>query len=89
MKFEWDSAKSDSNLRERGLDFADAIPAFEDASRKIWQDERRDYGEERFNMLAKSAERVFFVAFTLRYGMVRIISFRKANQREISRYEQR
>jgi hypothetical protein len=88
MEFEWDPVKNARSLRERGLDFAAAIPAFEDARKKIWIDERRDYDETRFNMLANCQGRVVHVTFALRAGVVRIISFRKANMREQTRYEQ-
>ena len=88
MKFEWDSQKSEANRLARGLDFVDAIPAFEDANRKIWEDNRADYGEVRYNMLAQYNGRTFFVTFTLRNNVVRIISFRKANKRENVRYDQ-
>jgi uncharacterized protein len=88
LRFERDAAKCELNVRERGLDFADAVSTFEDAARKIWKDDRRDYGERRYSMLAKNAGRIFSVTFTMRNGVVRIISFRKANQREVVRYEQ-
>ncbi len=86
MKFEWDTAKSADNLAKRGLDFAAGIAVFDDTDRKIWEDDRRNYGETRYNMLAKRDGRVFFVTFTLRDDSVRIISFRKANNREITQY---
>ena len=86
MEFEWDPAKNAANRRARGLDFAAAIPAFDDSRRRIWVDDREDYGEVRYNMLAKCGARVVHVTFTLRAGVVRIISFRKANEREQLRY---
>ena len=30
MEFEWDAAKAASNLRKHGVDFADAVTAFDD-----------------------------------------------------------
>jgi uncharacterized protein len=86
MKFEWHTAKSATNLAQRGLDFAAAIAVFDDPDRKIREDDRRDYGETRYNMLAKRDGRVFFVTFTVREDSIRIISFRKANLREITQY---
>ncbi|WP_370677476.1 BrnT family toxin [Pleomorphomonas sp. PLEO] len=88
MNFEWDETKCAENIRVRGLDFQDAIPAFFDVERKIWEDDRRDYGEVRYNMLAESNNRIFAVTFTIRAGVVRIISFRKANDRETRKYGQ-
>jgi uncharacterized DUF497 family protein len=86
-QFEWDEAKRRLNIQSRGLDFVDAIGAFSDVRRMIWEDCRRDYGEVRFNMLARTHGRVVHVTFTLRGAVVRIISFRKANERERRRYE--
>lgn len=88
MKFEWDETKCAENIRARGLDFQDAIPVFFDTDRKIWEDNRKDYGEVRYNMLAESNNRIFAVTFTIRNGVVRIISFRKANKRETLKYGQ-
>lgn len=88
MRFEWDETKCAENIRARGLDFQDAIPIFFDPGRKIWEDDRKDYGEVRYNMLAESSGRVFAVTFTLRDGVVRVISFRKANKRETRKYGQ-
>jgi uncharacterized DUF497 family protein len=42
----------------------------------------------RYNMLAESNNRIFAVTFTIRNGVVRIISFRKANKRETLKYGQ-
>jgi uncharacterized DUF497 family protein len=53
----------------------------------VWQDLRRDYGERRYLVLAKIAGRVHLMAFTPRGGYLRIISLRKANRREVRRYE--
>ncbi len=46
MKFSWDDAKSDRNLRERGLSFEAAVAMF-DGKVLAWEDLRRDYGERR------------------------------------------
>ena len=55
--------------------------------KKVAKDDRKDYGEERFNMLAKVEGRVFHLTFTERGKVTWIISARKANQREQRRYE--
>ena len=53
------------------------------------RDDRKDYGEVRYNMLAKVNGRVFHITFTERGRILWIISARKANLREQRRYEQR
>ena len=50
-------------------------------------DTRWDYGEERYQLLGSIDQRIFFVAYTLCGSIIRIISARKANQREVNRYE--
>ena len=87
MNFEWDENKSDVCFAERGFDFAYVIRAFVDPNRLIKRDTRWNYGEERYQLLGAIDQRVFFVAYTLRGSTIRIISGRKANQREINRYE--
>lgn len=87
MEFDWNPAKCAKNVAERGIDFADVVVAFADPMKKVAKDNRMDYGEERFNMLAVVEERVFHVTYTERGKVIWIISARKANKREQRRYE--
>jgi uncharacterized protein len=86
MKFEWDDAKSNRCLQERGFSFADVIPAFMDPKRQAEVDDRSDYGETRYKLYGRVAGRLFVVTYTMRAGVHRIISARKANKRETRRY---
>lgn len=87
MRFEFDPAKSAKNERERGLPFAAAARLF-DSPRLEWEDKRVDYGEVRYNTLGQIEGRTFCATFTRREGVIRIISFRKANARETRRYSE-
>ena len=87
MNFEWGEARSDACLRERGFDFANAARVFFDPDRLIQADTRRSYGEERYQLLGKIEQRLFVVVYTPRDDVLRIISARKANQREVRHYE--
>ena len=87
MEFEWDEAKSDACFVQRGFDFAYAVRAFLDPSRTVGRDRRWDYGEERYRLLGMIEERVFVVIFTVRNSVIRVISARKANKREVWEYE--
>ena len=87
VDFEWDQAKSDACFAQRGFDFAYVLQAFIDPDRLIRQDHRWDYGEERYQLLGRIERRVFFVAYTVRNSVIRIVSARKANQREVNDYE--
>ena len=88
MEFDWTPAKQAKTLAERSIDFAAVLVGFTDPHRKVTQDLRKDYGEVRYNMLAKVNGRIFHITFHMRGNVTRIISARKANQREQRRYEQ-
>ena len=47
MKFDWDEAKNKKNIRERGVDFADAVEMFEGLM-LVALDMQKGYGEERY-----------------------------------------
>ena len=87
MDFEWDLAKSNSCQISRNFDFAYVIPIFSDPTLLVEHDQRWEYGEERFRALGLIDEKVFVVVFTRRSGAIRIISARRANSREVKRYE--
>lgn len=87
MKFEWDADKSDKCFEERGFDFAYALRAFLDPNRIIRKDTRWSYGEDRYQLLGAIERRVFVMVYTIRSSAIRIISARKANQREVTDYE--
>jgi len=88
MEFEWDEDKRRINLRNHGLDFANAHRVFtKDAF--VTVDDREDYGEERYTLLGLMRERIVVIAFTVRYDVIRIISMRKANKREQKNYVQK
>lgn len=87
MRFSWDPAKNERNIRERGLSFADAAPMW-DAPMLVWIDTRRDYGEVRELGLGVIDGRVMAVGWVKREeDLVHIFSFRKANARETQRYK--
>jgi len=52
MEFERDEAKHTSTLRDRGIGFDDAARIFARPV-LIWQDTRRDYGEDRFRAVGR------------------------------------
>lgn len=89
MNFEWDEGKSDACFQDRGFDFAYAASAFSDPNRIIRQDNRYSYGEDRYQLIGRIEERLFVLVYTPRQHAIRIISARKANAREVKRYENR
>lgn len=89
MLFEWDGSKNDACWRDRGFDFAYAAHAFFDPARQVSQDTRHSYGEDRYQLTGMIEGRLFVVVYTPRAKSYRIISARKANSREVLRYENR
>jgi uncharacterized protein len=82
MLFEWDGKKAAQNFAKHGVPFDYAARVFLDTHRLDNEDTRRDYREERRITTGKIDERLFVVAYTLRGEVVRLISARKANERE-------
>jgi uncharacterized DUF497 family protein len=86
--FEWGDAKAASNLVKHGVSFSYARAAFDDPAGIETVDVRRDYGEERFNLIAKSPDNIMlFVTYTERETGIRIISARRASKQEVKIYE--
>lgn len=83
MEYEWDEAKRLANLRKHGVDFID-VPAVLDGDIVTVEDNRYDYGEERFVTFGLLQGRVIAVVHTELEDCIRIISARKA-----TKYEQR
>jgi uncharacterized DUF497 family protein len=89
MNFEWDGSKSEACFQQRGFDFAYVARAFFDSNRVVSEDNRHSYGEARYRLMGMIEQRVFVVVYTPRSRATRIISARKANQREVKDYESR
>ena len=87
MEISFDSVKNETNIRNRGLSFASAEHFdFENALYVV--DDRRDYGETRIRAFGYLHARLHCLVFAETANGIRVISFRKANQREVKRYEQ-
>jgi uncharacterized DUF497 family protein len=85
--FEWDEIKAAVSVRQHAVPFEYATRIFLDEHRLDAVDDRHDYGEARRLTLGQIEERVFVVVYTVRGDVIRLISARKANGREIRRYE--
>lgn len=83
----FDPAKNAANIRERGLPFSLVKDEFDWAGALIGEDTRADYGERRYEALGFIGRRLHVVVYAPAVGAVRVISFRKANKREMRRYE--
>ncbi|WP_018144151.1 MULTISPECIES: BrnT family toxin [unclassified Thioalkalivibrio] len=87
MEIEFDADKDAANQAKHGVSLALAV-SLEWETLLAMEDRRKDYGECRMLGYALMGDRLYCVIFTDRENVRRIISLRKANNREISRYVQ-
>ncbi|MGA3054177.1 MAG: BrnT family toxin [Candidatus Korobacteraceae bacterium] len=87
LQFEWHEAKAEANFEAHGVSFDLATTVFKDPFAVERRDEREDYGEQRFVIIGMAEGHVLlFVAYTEREDRIRIISARRATQREQDDY---
>ena len=85
MEYEWDENKRETNLEKHGVDF-ETVRNFYWETATVFEDLRFDYGERRFSAFGLIGNRLYVIAFARREKMVRVISLRKANSREVKFY---
>lgn len=89
MNFEWDANKANSNKTKHGVSFELAARVFLDPMRIEAYDEREGYGEDRWATIGVVDPAVLYVVYTVRDGdTIRLISARKANEKERKQYRQ-
>jgi uncharacterized protein len=81
MRFTWRESKRKRNLSDHGFDFVDASSVFEGPT-FTYEDDRFDYGEQRFVTLGFLAGIAVSLVHTETQHEIHIISFRKATARE-------
>ena len=87
VHIEFDANKNDTNILDRGLSLGRATD-FDFDSAIIKRDMRKAYPEVRYVAVGFLDARLHVLCFTPIDGGIRVISFRKANQREVRDYEQ-
>jgi uncharacterized protein len=86
MKVEFDPGKDAANVEKHATPLAFATSVLADPVRLDVLDVRVDYAEERYVSYGAVEGRVWVCVFTMRDEVNRIISGRKANDRETRRY---
>lgn len=86
--YDWDEQKRKANLAKHGVDFADA-DRFDWSRATTEADTRHDYGEARIIATAPIGTRICVLTYTPRHNRLRIINLRKANKREIAKWERK
>ena len=85
MEFEFNSAKSMSNLAKHGISFNDA--------KQLWRDPKvlivraRQISEPRWIAVACINQKYWSASFTYRGERIRIISVRRSREKEVALYE--
>ncbi|KAF0099086.1 MAG: hypothetical protein FD187_2988 [bacterium] len=88
LKFEWDSAKAQSNLTKHGVSFEEAASVFSDPLALSFPDPDHSSGEKRWVTFGVTcSDRLLVVAHAERGRAIRIISARKATRHERGIYE--
>ena len=87
MEISYDPTKDQENVANRSLSF-ERVGEFDFETAIYAIDSRRDYGEIRHRALGMLEHRLHALVFVETAKGIRVISFRKANQREVKRYEE-
>ncbi len=85
MNYSFDPRKLATNVQRHGVWFSEA-DGFEWETVQLQVDDRKRYSEPRFVATGLIEQRLYVMVFCLREVSVRLISLRKANDREVKRY---
>ena len=85
VRVTFDPAKNERNVRERNLSF-ESVAEFDFDNALVQTDSRQEYGETRYVALGNLRGRLHVLRFTETPDGIRVISFRKANDREVRNY---
>ncbi|MEY4091893.1 MAG: hypothetical protein RLZZ496_1075 [Pseudomonadota bacterium] len=85
MEIEFNPLKNARNIDERGLSF-EQVREFDFETALYVVDDRHDYGETRIRALGFVGPRLHVLVFVEVPKGIRVISFRKANKREVIGY---
>jgi uncharacterized DUF497 family protein len=85
MRLTFDPAKNARNIAERGLSF-ERVSELDWETAVSQEDTRKDYGQTRIQVLAFLGNRLHAAVITIRGEALHVISFRKANRKEVKWY---
>jgi uncharacterized protein len=87
VEFEFDPAKEARNLAQHKVSLALAVHVLATRIGEI-EDTRRDYGERRIVAFGYLGARLHCTVYTMRGPTLRVISPRRANRKEMQRWQQ-
>lgn len=86
--FDWDKGNIGKNEGKHKVLDREAEEAFFDKRKVLYKDRLHSGKEERFILIAKTKKgRLLFIVFAVRGKLVRIISARDINKKEVKLYE--
>ena len=83
--FEWDDVKAQINKQKHGISFEQALKVFEDENRLEEIDEKHSENEIRYVSIGRVND-ILYVVYTERAENTRLITARRANKKERTRY---
>ncbi len=83
--FEFDAAKSESNLAKHGIDFVEAQSLWNDPL--LLEIPAKTDDEPRFMVIGRIQDKHWSAVVTYRGGNIRLISVRRARTEEVALYE--
>ncbi|TAL97567.1 MAG: BrnT family toxin [Rhodanobacter sp.] len=86
MEISYDPAKNAANIAAGRPSFGE-VARFDFQTAVFTVDDRRDYGETRYRGFGFLDQRLHALVFVETARGIRVVSFRKANDREVKRYE--
>ncbi|MCC6796553.1 MAG: BrnT family toxin [Candidatus Hydrogenedentes bacterium] len=89
LRFTWDPKKAHANRQKHGISFEEAQSVFYDENAIEFYDDEHSEWEDRFLLLGISSRlRLLMICHCYREseGIIRIVSARKATQRESAHY---
>ncbi len=86
MQYSYDKNKKALNLAKHGLDFDDAKRVIKSNKTVTYEDDRFDYGEQRFITIGLLQNTLVAIVTSETENEIRIISMRKADKNEQAIY---
>ena len=86
MQYSYDKNKKALNLAKHGFDFDDAKRVIESNKTVTYEDDRFDYGEQRFITIGLLQDVLVAIVTRETENEIRIISMRKAEKHEKTKY---
>lgn len=88
--FEWDDGNSDKNWIQHRVSNSECEEVFFNLPLVVADDRKHAAAEKRYYALGRTdAQRPLFVAFTIRKNLIRVISARDMNDKEIRKYHEK